>query len=652
MLAIKKPWQITALDVVKFLNSKYPALQESCGLLLRDASTLNLLESLQVAKTEHALMHITMPISFAQQLRAALFTVLFAVVLSVALYAIPLHFGNIKPSTGKPYSPNKPPEKILPGISSTQLEAVPPAYTKLAPYTQQQMNIQVPEGSAVKWLLQTNTAARTLKLVFNDSSAIFLQPTNKQHTAWSARKLVAKSGFYQQVLDGAVSEFYKMEAVKDQPPVIVIQSPKPNTTIEFWEPQRVMVAASLDDDYGLKDAFISATTASGGGEAVKFKEQKITFPNSFAGQLKQYHVQRTIDLSALGMQPGDELYVFVQAEDNNGHITKSDMMVVSLADTTKLSEAEGLVNGVKLKPEYFRSERQIILDAEQLLKDKDTISATDFNNRSNNLGIDQKLLRLRYGKFLGEEQEETEGGVDRGKDNILADPINFGNAAVVLDAFTDKHDNAEDAGFFDAGTKTLLKNTLTEMWNAEALLRTFKPKEALPYAYKALKLLKSLQEQSRVYVAKTTFKTTPLKPEKRLSGELDKIIQPVRQSAIANNPKAAADIALALGVLEQLKASTGLQTTGGKYLQASLQILANKAATEPGAYLQGLQAVKAILAAMQNNQPVAVADISTAEAALQKITSTPAVLPFGQAAPAYNALQQQYLINLHKNSEQ
>ncbi len=150
MLAIKKPWQITALDVVKFLNSKYPALQESCGLLLRDASTLNLLESLQVAKTEHALMHITMPISFAQQLRAALFTVLFAVVLSVALYAIPLHFGNIKPSTGKPYSPNKPPEKILPGISSTQLEAVPPAYTKLAPYTQQQMNIQVPEGSAVK----------------------------------------------------------------------------------------------------------------------------------------------------------------------------------------------------------------------------------------------------------------------------------------------------------------------------------------------------------------------------------------------------------------------------------------------------------------------------------------------------------------------
>jgi hypothetical protein len=363
-------------------------------------------------------------------------------------------------------------------------------------------------------------------------------------------------------------------------------------------------------------------------------------------------LQRTVEISALGMQPGDELYMYVQAEDNNGHITKSDMLVVSLADTAKLSEAEGLVNGVKLKPEYFRSERQIIIDAEQLLKDKDTISTLDFNNRSNNLGIDQKLLRLRYGKFLGEEQEETEGGIDRGKDNVLADPNNFGNAAVVLDAFTDKHDNAEDASFFDAGTKTLLKNTLTEMWNAEARLRTFKPKEALPYAYKALKLLKTLQEQSRVYVAKTTFKTPPLKPEKRLSGALDKVLQPVGQSAMYKSNNASEDIASALGVLELLKASPNTQNTAMQYLQASLQVLANKAAADPGAYLQGLQAVKAILAAVQNKKPVALADIKAAEAALQKIAPTPAHLPFGQAGGAYNALQRQYLINLHKKREQ
>jgi hypothetical protein len=619
--------------------------------LLRPAESINLLENLQVARTTEALHAITKPKEFIQPLRKAFFTLVFSVLICIGLYAIPFYSTKVEMSLPIPSSNINQLEKILPGITSIQLKITPPIYTKSQPYMQQQFNVQAPEGSALTWLLQTSVAATSLKFVFNDSSVINLKPVNKEHTAWDAQKQATNSGFYQLVLDGNISEFYKIEVVKDQPPVIAVQSPVPTTTIEFWEPHRITVNASVSDDYGIKNAEIIATTASGGGEAVKFKEQKIGFGNSFSGEAKQYQLQRMVDLDALAMQPGDELYLYIQAEDNNHHLKKSDILIISLADTAQLSQAEGLVNGENIKPEYFRSERQIIIETEQLLKDKDTISITDFNNRSNNLGIDQKLLRLRYGKFLGEEEEESEGGVDKSKNDVLSDPTNFGNAGIVLDAFTDKHDNAEDASFFDVGTKTLLKNTLTEMWNTEARLRTFKPKDALPYAYKALKLLKSLQEQSRVYVAKTTFKTTQLKPEKRLTGELDKIVQPVEQSVTDKNNGTNEIAANALGKLEELKANNGA-INNVQVLEQSLQLLAAKAAVEPSGYLKGLQAMKEILSAVQNNKKTLAHDINSAEAALQKLANEPAQLPQKGNGDVYDVLQQQYFNNLHKNNKQ
>jgi hypothetical protein len=114
----------------------------------------------------------------------------------------------------------------------------------------------------------------------------------------------------------------------------------------------------------------------------------------------------------------------------------------------------------------------------------------------------------------------------------LAKAENFNNAAMILDAYTDKHDNAEDATFLEPAIKAQLKATLTEMWNAELHLRMYKPQEALPYEYKALRLLKDLQQKSRSYVAKTAYKPIPLKMEKRLSGDLSKINQPLNKQDI------------------------------------------------------------------------------------------------------------------------
>ncbi len=64
-------------------------------------------------------------------------------------------------------------------------------------------------------------------------------------------------------------------------------------------------------------------------------------------------------------------------------------------------------------PAYFRSQRQIIIDAEKLIGDKRILSKDTFQKRSDAIGVDQHTLRLRYGQFLGEEDERRNTVADQ-----------------------------------------------------------------------------------------------------------------------------------------------------------------------------------------------------------------------------------------------
>ena len=67
---------------------------------------------------------------------------------------------------------------------------------------------------------------------------------------------------------------------------------------------------------------------------------------------------------------------------------------------------EGIVQ--RAMPAYFRSQRQIIIDTEALIAERAAEDAQRFEARSDELGVDQRILRLRYGQFLGEEFESDE----------------------------------------------------------------------------------------------------------------------------------------------------------------------------------------------------------------------------------------------------
>ena len=108
------------------------------------------------------------------------------------------------------------------------------------------------------------------------------------------------------------------------------------------------------------------------------------------------------------MDVGDELYFYIEAYDEKEpkrSVARSETYFAVIKDTITDQFAVQGTLGVDQMPDYFRSQRQLIIDTEKLIKDKPTISTQEFKFRSNELGFDQKALRLKYGQFMGDESE-------------------------------------------------------------------------------------------------------------------------------------------------------------------------------------------------------------------------------------------------------
>jgi len=635
---------LTLTEVARLLNLNYPQLEESTDLILKSKDSLNSLEKLQVNKIEKELILIEPPATIYRQIKISGLILFLSLLLAFSFQQFNM-LGKI--DTDEIALANaglrRVKETILPGVESINLRISPPAYTKKAPRVQKQFSAAFEEGSTLIWEIETNQSVKNLEIIFNDKQSIPMRTLNKEGTKWGLNKKIGNPGFYQLRLEGKLSELYKLETIKDLPAVVRIISPAQYSSIDIAEPKKISLNVQISDDYGIDDAFISATISRGKGEGVEFKEQKISLATSFGGE-RQYQFKKTLDLESMGMEPEDELYFFINAKDSRNQESRSDVYIVTIQDTAQLMSMDGMISGVNLVPEYFRSQRQIIIDTEKLIKEKNQINETDFKNRSNNLGIDQKLLRLRYGKFLGEETDEEIG--EEHEDHAENEAADFGNAEKMLEGYSHKHDIAEDATYFEPELKAQLKATLAEMWKSELRLRTYKPEEALPFEYKALRLLKDLQQKSRVYVAKSAFKPPQIKAEKRLSGDLDKIIQPLAERKSGKSEDGQNAIKRSTAVLARLKNGEDLGSGDRMILQNSGILLSEYAATEPALFLNALSALRRIL---NTGNKINLKDINALESAFQKMIREKTKAPQAKSTGPGSTLSAEYFNNLKRN---
>lgn len=618
-----------------YLNQHYPQLEESADLFLKNDESMNALQQLQMQRTLNHFNELYPQIKLPNALVRS--TVICFV--SVGVYVLLSSFGpTIRSSQTNSPDPvirdiGKSEEKTAPFIKELRIQITPPSYTGIRPTTSGTPHLSLPEGSEVTWLATFSSPVEKALLVFSGKDSITLQKQNE--TTLRVSRQITESGFYQLqwISEGKKisSDFYKIEVVKDQAPKISIDNLNQFTKLALTDNLSVAVKSTLADDYGLTGAIVIATVSKGSGESVKFREEKLSFERPKKIEGKKIQGELTLNLLKLGLEPGDELYFYVEATDNRQperNRNRTETFFIALQDTTTSGAIEDEGLGVDLMPEYFRSQRQIIIDSEKLLRDRKKMTKQQFNATSNELGYDQKVLRLRYGQFMGEEFEDQIGGpvvMDDTDDNEKPEDLakKFGHAhdkenehnlvenkkpglpghdhanekkdgeqENILEAFAHNHDDGEQATFFIQSVREKLRAALTVMWDAELHLRLYDPEKSLPYQYTALKLLKEISNDSRIYVHRTGFDPPPLKEEKRLSGDLDEINTSTGKLNQTEKEQYPA-IRKALVKTEQLLTKNNAMTSADQSLfyQAG-QELAAVAVQQPGKYLEGLSWLK------------------------------------------------------------
>ena len=316
--------------------------------------------------------------------------------------------------------------------------------------------------------------------------------------------------------------------IADRPPAIRVTEPERTLTLLAPGQKQWTLAFEAEDDYGLGDARADVTLAQGDGENVTVSERSM--PLRGAGDAKRRRYTQVFDLAALGLAAGDDLIVRVRVADNRMPKPNESRSASFILRWTKESADEGSgVEGLVRKnlPAYFRSQRQIIIDTEALVAQQPSLAHDAFVDKSDQIGNDQRLLRLRYGQFLGEEQGHGAphapgalgAGHDDGDETSMAESEQPAESQAVLEAFGHTHDIAGAATLFDPETRALLKDAIDAMWQAEGELRLGNPKAALPHEYHALERIKQVQQASRIYLARVGVELPAIDPARRLTGD-------------------------------------------------------------------------------------------------------------------------------------
>lgn len=470
----------------------------------------------------------------------------YPIILVSAVLAGMVWYATTRPSEAGGVAPASPVSSATAAtLAGLNVKLAPPAYTGIKPSESGPGDLQAPEQTVVSWCLKDGTVGNN-KIELGNGQV--LEP-GKECARWTATESVVWRWR---------GERHTLKVIPDQPPEITITAPTQMIQDLRENATGTAMAVQIRDDYAIRRATLHMTLARGSGENVKFTDREMPLPGS--NDPKQRNWSKQWSLSELEMEPGDELYFFVRATDNAGRpqTVQSPTYTVRRPAPEQEAEEESAAMPSLVKPASLRSQRQIIIDTEQLIADMrgTKIAADEVRDRSERIANDQAQLRRRYGQFLGEESSlfadnsgsgmagaqkaddhddhddhaghdhssgehphEEGHGHDHGSPNTRKSAI-VNETQHILETYGHAHDEAENATMYDEGTKKVLRRALVAMWDAEKSLRAIAPKTALPPEHKALEAIKELQQAERIYLHKTAFTPPPIKEEKRMTGEM------------------------------------------------------------------------------------------------------------------------------------
>jgi len=571
--------EVTVENIALHLNRQYQNLEESTQLFLTESSDFSPLQILQKQRITPRLYDILKknndaPIPrlvYRSTVHLSLFVIAAGIVISFVSHSL---FPTTAVEKQADYSRIEQTKNTVLEVETVNVTIVAPEYTALKSQKSNALNIELIEGAVIRWQLTFNDDQQDYFIKFADGTLNQLLQQNDK--SYVLEKSVHFTGIYQIVTpDKTLAKVYTLTVIKDKKPRIRIVTPKKTITeIAKNGSTDLITKVQISDDFDISKVEILASIAKGSGESVKFRDQVFSFDSKeiLDGiELYQKHWQ----LTSLGMEPGDELYFTIKAWDNRqpqAQMTRSATKIVRwLEDEEQGVLSDGIL--IDFMPEYFKSQRQIIIETIELIDDKKELSKDRFDETSELLGIAQSDLKEKYGQYLGDEVEDGGGGHaisaaasegieqashdkqlphdnqgahdDDEQHNMDSDGAvghehqaehsanafsmkSFGNDRSGLNdniaRFGHNHEDADIGVMGRQDPKALMKRSISNMWQAELHLMLSEPKKALPFEQEALKYLKMAKKAERIYVKRLGFEPPPVSEQRRYQGDLDDIL--------------------------------------------------------------------------------------------------------------------------------
>lgn len=623
-------------EVAKLINRQFDLVQYSTELTFEEPR--NQLEAIQVARVNDALKQKLPAFKYPVHWKDLLLVSVLLISIEFAVRLLPILDQKVTISeTTQADIANAP---ITPAandsvyITEARVIISPPAYSRIKKSTSSDLNLSIPDQSSLIWNISFNGEPKAIWMSVNGGDSLAAKPSDSDFTFQLRPKqsTLYTINYRDQKGRTQSTPFHEINVIADQPPELVIKGMPQFQRIDYERGLSMDLDLSISDDYGLVDGYIVATITKGSGESVKFREQKIALPGAVRG--KKVVIPVSFDLDELDMEPGNELYFYATAFDNrepSSQQSRTDTYFVILKDTAQLEFSLQGALGVDLMPDYFRSQLQIIIDTRKLIEERGQLPKKDFNFESNALGYDQKQLRLKYGQFIGEEEDsgleiqdepeepdptgdvlsefghdtdaENEEGqwMDRGTESHDDHEHHGEEEESPLEQFIHEHEDEETATFYTQSLKSKLRAALNEMWDAELYLRLFQPEKSLPYQLEAQKLLKEIRNHARIYVQRIGFDPPPVNvAEHRLTGKMEDLNEGSFKEDIEKEITYPA-IRTAIQWIEEQRHDLKWDATGKRILREAGNELAGLAIENPGQYLDVLNQLKSILEVQEVN---------------------------------------------------
>ncbi|MGH8032743.1 MAG: hypothetical protein ACREO8_10360, partial [Luteimonas sp.] len=554
------------------LDAQRADMDDSAALLFADAAAAgSALQRLQRQRLQRRLATAAMPdLRPPWRMRSIATSAVAALLVVVAVLIWPSAAPSVHATVTGPQQATG--AAALPRLVAQRLAVRPPTYTGLPLRAQSALAATVPAGSDVTWTLRFAPAPMSAALVFIDGTRLPLRRDGDgdgDGDGWTATQHIDRATLYRIALPTALpdaqSRLQRIDVTPDRPPQLHTRQPDRSLSVRAAGQRRWSLLYEAQDDYGLTAAArLFITRTEGSGENIQARTSTLVIGGSGTTTRRRYAYN--LDLGAIGLIAGDDLIVQLEVADNRtptAQRTRSPSVILRWPPQTDAASSglDGLLT--RTMPAYFRSQRQIIIDAEALQKQKRVLNATRFATRSDAIGADQRALRARYSQFLGGEDQgaptlptnddapsrpeddhdaHARDGDNHDDDHGHADPApapaaaaaddhehehdranvappTFGSADSATAEFGHVHDGPEATTLLDPQTRDTLRAALDQMWQSEVNLRVGKPDAALPFAYKALGFIKEVQQATRIYLARTAVAPPPIDETRRLSGD-------------------------------------------------------------------------------------------------------------------------------------